>query len=66
MSTKSRYFYSMFLAAIFQLFGMIFLVVFMHDAVHATAKIPATFALGSMYCQIFSMAFYFIADHLNK
>ena len=66
MSIKSRYQLSMLAASLFQLLGMISVVIFMHDAVHATDKIPATFALFAVYCQIFATAFFYTADYLKK
>jgi len=53
-------------ASLFQLLGMISVVIFMHDAVHATTKIPVTFALFAVYCQIFATAFFYTADYLKK
>ena len=55
MSTKSRYQLSMFLAAIIPIVWNDILVVFMHEAVHATTKIPADlcfrFACTAKYLQ---------------
>ena len=67
MTSKLRYQLSIVTATLCQLLAMTFLVIFMDDAIHTADTVPATFALGSLYCQILALAFYFVADyHLSK
>ncbi len=67
MTSKLRYQLSIVTATLCQLLAMTFLVVFMDDAIHTADTVPATFALGSLYCQILALAFYYVADyHLSK
>lgn len=63
MNNQLRYTISIVTATLCQLFAMTFLVIFMNDAITTADTIPATFALGSLYCQILALAFYFLADY---
>ena len=46
---------------------MAFLALFMHEAITIADKIPATFGLGSLYCQVLALVFHYVADyHLSK
>ncbi len=63
MNNQLRYLISLVTATLCQLLAMAFLVIFMNDAITTADTIPATFALGSLYCQILALAFYFLADY---
>ena len=63
MNNQLRYTISLVTATLCQLAAMTFLVFFMHDAITIADTIPATCALGSLYCQILALAFHFLADY---